>query len=237
MDRRRIAEILADIARRKTFAVIAGTISGILIILLAVSISTLIFRAYGWGLFVLTPFMVGLTTGYLVNRVDYLSFGETAGLVLLSAALGCFGLILFALEGLICLLLASPLAALLAILGGALGRRIAGKKRDWAEPFYCVALLPAMFAADAVSPPEAFLLTHESTVIAAPASRVWQVLTSDDPIREPPTLAGRLGLAYPLRAQLSGQHVGATRTGYFSTGQAHERVSEWETNHTLAFVV
>jgi general stress protein CsbA len=236
-DHRSIVRLLVDASRTKTFQVIVGTLAGVAIILLAVAISAFIFHAYGWGLFVLTPFVVGFTTGYLVNRHELQTAKATNGLVLLAAALGCLGLILFALEGLICLILAAPLGALLAITGGALGRRAARVGKDPAAPLYCIALLPLMFAADALSPPAAMMLTNQSVVIEAPASRVWQVLTSDEPIREPPTLVGRLGLAYPERAHLAGHHVGAIRTGYFSTGIARERVSQWRDNKLLGFEV
>lgn len=237
MTKKRIAALFAQATANEGFQVIAGTLAGLFIILPAVAISTLVLGAYGWGLFVLTPLVVGFTTGYLVNRRELQTKGTTYGLVLLSAALGCGGLILFALEGLICLILASPLAALLAIAGGSLGRRAAHAGKDPAAPFYCVALLPFMFAADALSPPEAMLLTNESIVISAPASRVWQALTSDDVIAEPPTLAGRFGLAYPERSHLSARQVGALRTGYFSTGMARERVIDWQENRLLAFMV
>jgi hypothetical protein len=201
-DRRRARELVSEFSRTNTFHVIAGTVAGVGIIVLAVSISALVFRAYGWGLFVLTPFVVGFTTGYLVNRRELQTMKTTNALVLLAAALGCFGLILFALEGLICLILASPLAALLAIAGGAFGRRAATLGKEPSGPLYCVALLPLMFAADAISPPDALMLTNESIVIDAPSFRVWQAITSDDRIREPPTLVGktwaRLPRARPL---------------------------------------
>ena len=220
-----------------TFQVVVGTLSGVAIILLAVAVSALIFRAYGWGLFVLTPFVVGLTTGFLVNRQELQSMKATNGLVLLSATLGCFGLILFALEGLICLILAAPLAAVLAIAGGALGRRAARIGKDPMGPVYCVALLPAMFAADALYPPAVTMMTNESILIEASAPQVWQTVTSDEPIREPATLVGRLGLAYPERAHFSGRGVGAIRTGYFSTGEAREKIIDWREGRLLGFMV
>lgn len=224
-------------SRNKTFQVIAGTTSGVFIILLAVAISALVFRAYGWGLFVLTPFVVGFTTGFIVNRHELQSMKATNALVLLSAALGCFGLILFALEGLICLILAAPLAAGVAIAGGALGRRAARIGKGPMGPVYCLALLPAMFAADAMYPPEVTMLTDESIVIRASAPEVWQAVVSDEPIREPATLAGRLGLAYPQAAHFSGESVGAIRTGYFSTGEAREQITDWQEDKLLGFVV
>lgn len=81
------------------------------------------------------------------------------------------------------------------------------------------------------------MLTDESIVINAPTSRVWQAVTSDDPILEPPTLLGKLGLAYPKRGHLDGMGVGAARSGYFSTGVAREKVTEWQKDRTLGFVV
>ena len=237
IDRRNLLELAAEFRRTNSFQVIAGTLAGVAIIVLAVFISALVFHAYGWGLFVLTPFVVGFTTGYLVNRRELQTTKTTNFLVLLAAALGCFGLILFALEGLICLILASPLAALLAIGGGSLGRRAARLGKEPRGPLYCLALLPLMFAADAISPPDALMLTDESIVIDAPASRVWLAVTSDEPIREPPTLAGRLGLAYPQRGRLAGTGKGAARSGYFSTGVAREVVTDWQKNRVLGFVV
>lgn len=236
-ERRSIGQRLAEASRTKTFQVLVGTSSGILIILLAVAVSTLVFRAYGWGLFVMTPFAVGLTTGFIVNRQELQSIRATNALVLLAAALGCFGLILFALEGVICLMLAAPLGALAAIAGGALGRRVARIGRDPMGPVYCVALLPAMFAVDALYPPAISMMTNESILIEASAPQVWQAVTSDEPIRERATLAGRLGLAYPERAHVSGSGVGAFRTGYFSTGVARERITDWKEARLLGFMV
>lgn len=229
--------MLAGASRTRSFQVVVGALSGVLIILLAVAVSAFVFRAYGWGLFVLTPFVVGFTTAFIANRQELQSMKATNGLVLLSAALGCFGLILFALEGLICLLLASPLAAVFAIAGGALGRRAARTRKDPMGPVYCVALLPAMFAVDAMYPPTITMMTNESILIEASASKVWQAVTSDQPIREPATLVGQLGLAYPERSHFSGTGVGAIRTGYFSTGEARERIIQWEEGRFLGFMV
>jgi hypothetical protein len=229
--------VLDQANRTRLGQVAAGTLIGVVIIIIAVAASTLVFGAYGWGLFVLTPFVVGFTTGFIVNRQELQSTKTTHGLVLLSAIIGCGGLILFALEGLICLILASPLAAGLAIAGGAVGRRSARIGKGPMGPVYCVALLPPMFALDAFSPSATTILTDESIVIEASARQVWRAVTSEEPIREPATLAGRLGLAYPKRAHFSGRGVGAIRTGYFSTGEAREQITHWTEGRLLAFTV
>jgi len=236
-ERQSITQLVAGAGRTKTFQVIVGTLSGVLIIVGAVAISALVFRAYGWGLFVLTPFVVGITTGFLVNRQELQSMRATNSLVLLAAALGCFGLIMFALEGLICLILASPLAAAVALAGGALGRRAARIGKGPIGPVYCIALLPAMFAVDALYPPAITMMTDESLLIDASAAQVWQAVTSDEPIHEPATVVGRMGLAYPQRSHFSGRGVGAIRTGYFSTGEAREQITDWKEGRLLSFMV
>jgi hypothetical protein len=55
-------------------------------------------------------------------------------------------------------------------------------------------------------------------------------------MRDPISIPFRLGMAYPLRGQLFGEGVGATRLGEFSTGTAVERVTEWVSVRKLAFV-
>lgn len=217
--------------------IIQGVLAGVAIIVLAVLISALSFGVYGWGLFVMTPFLVGITTGYLANRRHLLSGGRTAMIVLAAAALGTVALVLFALEGLVCILLASPLGAVVALVGGAAGRAIARAGQSRGRPLMSLALLPALFALDAAMPPSVPIETHEAIDIDAPPAAVWDALTSSVPIASEPGLIGMAGLAYPIRGHLLGAGVGAIRLGDFSTGTARERVTEWAPGHRLAFTV
>ena len=68
--------------------VIQGVLAGVAIIVLAVLVSAVTFGAYGWGLFVLTPLLVGMTTGYLANRRTVMSGRRTTLVVLAAAAFG-----------------------------------------------------------------------------------------------------------------------------------------------------
>ncbi|HEX8364669.1 MAG TPA: SRPBCC family protein [Allosphingosinicella sp.] len=216
---------------------VQGVLAGAAIIVFAVLVSAVTFGAYGWGLFVLTPFTMGLTTAYIANRRHPLPKGHTLPLVLGAAALGSFALILFALEGLFCILLAAPLGAAVAALGGALGRAaaLAGHRRG--RPFLAVGLLPAIFALEAAMPPEAVIRTAESIEIAAPAGQVWAALTSSEPIAAPPGWVGRAGLAYALGGRIVEPAVGGDREGRFSTGVAHERITAWQPGRRLAFAL
>ena len=214
-----------------------GLILGIAIIVFAVLLSAVTFGAYGWGLFVLTPFTVGVTTAYTVNRRVDVGLAETFRLVLAAAGLGSLALVLFALEGIMCILMAAPLGALAAMVGAGIGYSLARVGHSRGKPLLCVALLPAAFALEAAIPPALAFTTAQSIEIAAPPSAVWRALTSDAPIAASPGLVGRAGLAYPTGARIATAGVGGERIGLFSTGAARERITQWAPGRRLAFAV
>ena len=217
--------------------VVQGLCAGIGIVVLAVLVSAVTFGAYGWGLFVMTPFTVGLTTGYLVNRrVDQGGSG-TVGLVTAAAGLGSLALMVLALEGAVCILLAAPLALPVAWLGGVFGRDIATSARSRRGPLASVAVLPMIFMLEAAMPPEVPIVTARQIEIAAPPEAVWSALTDSEPIRVPAGLTAMAGLAYPISGRIEGEGADRTRTGTFSTGIAREKIIEWAPGRTLAFKV
>jgi len=217
--------------------VLQGVLAGVAIIVVAVLISALTLGAYGWGLFVATPFVVGMTTGYIVNRRTPQTGARTMGHALAAGALGGLALLMFALEGFMCIALVAPLGLVAAALGGAFGRAIAMFGHEGNRPLMSVAVLPALFALEASMPPATPIYTVESIDISAAPNAVWQAITSEAPIGLSPGLPGLAGLAYPVRSSLKGEGVGATRLGVFSTGTAVERVTEWKPGRVLAFTV
>lgn len=220
-------------------AVLQAILSGIGLMVFAVAVSTLLFGAYGFGLFVLSPLLIGVATGFLVNRqAEPRTAGATAGWVFAATFFGCVMLIAFGLEGGICMVMASPILALPAMAGGLVGRQLVIARRAKARPVaMSLALLPIAFAVDAVAPSETTLTTHETIEIQAPPQAVWAALVDMGEIQPEPILPFRLGLAYPVRAAWRGTGVGAERIGVFSTGVARERVTAWEPGRRLAFDV
>jgi len=216
---------------------VQGALAGMAIIVAAVLVSALTFGAYGWGLFVLTPFTTGMTTAYIANRQVAIGGKRTMQLVLGAAALGCAALLALALEGLVCVLLIAPLGALMAMAGGAVGLGFAGIGHQRGKPLLTVALLPAVFVLEAAMPPFAAIQSQDSVIVAARPIIVWRALTSDAPIVEPPGLVGRAGLAYALGGRILSPGVGGDRLGYFSTGVARERITQWTPGRRLAFAV
>ena len=215
-----------------------GFIIGAGLCVAAVAFSTLVLHTYGYALFLAAPLVIGVTVGYVVNRRAEVTAGRTTQLVLSSLAMGSIALLGFALEGFICLLFAAPLIAAFGWLGGLAGREMAraGRKgRDSA--MMSIALLPLLMLGERAMPPKAEFESVESIEIAAPPAAVWDSIVHMGPIPDAPAPPFRWGLAYPMRGRIVGGGVGAVREGVFSTGVAYERVTVWEPDHRLFFVV
>jgi uncharacterized membrane protein YhaH (DUF805 family) len=220
--------------RTAAVAVLAGT--GLCV--LAVAIGALGFGSYQVAMFLSAPFIIGVAAGYLANRDSDRGLAGTTRIVGAATVLGSLALIGFALEGAICVLMAAPLTFLIAWLGGLVGLGIArSARRSAVNAFAGFLLLPLAFAADSFDPQRATFELESSVEIDAPAADVWSAVIHMDTIEESPPWLFRLGVAYPVRGETLGEGVGTTRHGVFSTGIAIERVTVWERDRQIAFVV
>jgi uncharacterized membrane protein YhaH (DUF805 family) len=227
-----------DIGGGEWAAAAQGVLAGIGLIVLAVAVGALVFGSYGYAMFLVSPFIIGATTAYLANRTRDVGGSRTLQLTFIALMLGGIALIVSALEGIVCLVLASPLAIGLALLGGLLGRGIAVySRRSSQQAALGLALIPLMFAAESALPPAVHFETQSTIEINAAPDAVWAALVHTDLADAPVPLLFRLGVAYPLRGEMLGEGVGAIRRGVFSTGTADERVTEWAPGHKLAFVM
>lgn len=216
-----------------------GLLAGVILTLVLAVISTLLLHVYGFGLFVASPFFIGCATAYIGNRRTAISERNTTRLVFGACFLGGIGLMAFALEGLVCLAMATPLIILMAWLGGLAGRAIATKGAGGApgSTAMSVAVLPLLFAVDLIAPPMASFDNVQSIEVAATDQQVWDAIVHMGPIPDPPIAPFRWGLAYPMSGTIRGSGVGAIREGVFSTGVAYERVTAWEPGRRLEFIV
>ncbi len=192
----------------------------------------------GLVLFAGTPLGMGVITGYTYNRGAARGTGETILLALGSLIVaGCVFLML-AMEGLLCVSMALPLAAPLAIFGAVLGRSVAVGPPTSVSPV--VMLLIVMPLVAWVEPALREERTHRVTssiVIDAPPQAVWSHVVSFEPLPPPRELWFRLGIAYPTHARIDGSGVGATRYCEFSTGAFVEPITLWDEPRKLAFDV
>jgi hypothetical protein len=200
-----------------------------------------LFSSYGWVLFLGLPILVSFISALIYRRTGISSWGSSYGISLLSI-LFLGGLILiFAIDGLICLLMALPLAAILALIGSSLGYLL-GKRLSAglssALPTLLVAAFPFLVAFEShQSPqPELHAVTTRITIVA-PIRKVWDEVIAFDRIMAPPKGIFRFGIAYPIEARIDGESVGAIRHCVFSTGPFIEPITIWDAPHTLGFDV
>ena len=207
-----------------------------------VVLATMVLKDYGWGLFIGMPFCMGLAAVVLYGLARPQGFGACMAVCFLATTLAGMGMIVFALEGTICLLMAAPIGYFLAFLGGLVGYAI--QMRPWSvehNPLVLLLLavtLPALMAAEAVTQEEPDLLEVSSAVeIDAPPEVVWRNVISFPELPEPDDWVFHTGVAYPVRAEITGRGPGAERHCVFSTGAFVEPIDAWDEPRRLAFRV
>jgi hypothetical protein len=203
-----------------------------------VLVATGLLGVYGATLFVLTPFALGSITAWLFNREHARPLAETIRVALLGLVIGCGAMLLFAVEGVVCIAMALPLAVPITILGAIVGRAIALQRGPRPATAVLVLLLaPGLPLADLprAEPPLREVCT--TAIVNAPPEVVWRHVVTFSELDEPPRWFFRLGLAYPQRATIVGTGVGAVRRCEFSTGPFVEPITAWDAPTRLAFDV
>src|SRR5438445_10223871 len=205
-------------------------------------LGTEVLQSYGWGLFVALPFCLGLFSVLVYSYHEPRSFGSCMSVALGPIALLGGVLILVAIEGLICILMAAPFALGLAALGGMLGYAIqAGYWLNKGTPaMLSIVLLfaPAFQGVERwVKLPAETFEVRTAIEVNAPPEKVWNQVVAFAEIPPPKELLFRAGIAYPIRAEISGHGVGAVRHCIFSTGPFAEPIEVWDEPRLLKFGV
>jgi hypothetical protein len=197
-------------------------------------IMTKVFERYGLVLFVGLPFFIGYASA-TVHAWRYPRSAPQTLLVAFTSLLFVGGALLaVAWEGVICLLMAAPIAATLTLLGALVGYAVQRNGRHAVAS--CVPLVvPLLMLIEPAVPPLTAVRT--SIEIDAPAADVWNNVVAFSEITDAPEWFFRTGIAYPLRARMKGTGAGAIRYCIFTTGAFVEPIEVWDAPHRLAFRV
>jgi uncharacterized membrane protein YhaH (DUF805 family) len=220
------------------FAILVTALVGLVFTLF----STQALRMYGMGLFVAAPFCLGMFAVLVYSYHEPRSFVSCLAVSLTPLAILGVVLLVVAIEGLICILMAAPFAVGLAALGGTLGYSIqAGYWRAKEAPaMLSIVLLftPSFIGVErlANAQPETFVV-KSAIEVNAPPEAVWKEVVAFAEIPPPKELIFRAGIAYPIRAEISGHGAGAVRHCVFSTGAFVEPIEIWDEPRLLRFGV
>jgi uncharacterized membrane protein YhaH (DUF805 family) len=230
------------IPRSKMGAGFAAILVTVAVGLVFAVFSTQVLKTYGAGLFVAAPFCLGLFAVLVYSYHEPRSAGSCMAVSLVPIAMLGAVLLVVAIEGLICILMAAPFAVGLAGLGGALGYAIqAGywKARQAPAVLSMVLLFAPGFSGVEHAmkvQPTIFVVKSAIEVNARPGA-VWKEVVSFSEIAPPKELIFRAGIAYPIRAEMIGSGAGAVRHCVFSTGQFVEPIYVWDAPRLLQFGV
>lgn len=213
-----------------------GVAASIGITLVSVGVGVYLRRAYSAGLFLGVPFTIGYISAYIyVRRVPQARGGQfTVGLA--SVLVACGAMIVFALEGLACTLMALPAALIIALPGALLGSAMARRIEPAAGAGMAALLAPLLVALE----PRAAPVPHDVVTVVeidAPPAIVWPHVVTFPDLAPPDEWWFRLGVAGPTRARIEGSGVGAVRYCDFTTGSFVEPVTAWEEGRRLAFAI
>jgi hypothetical protein len=197
--------------------------------------------AYGTVLFFVTPCAMGATAAVLYNRPQRRRLRPTLTVALLGTAFTGLAILVFAVEGIVCLAMAFPIAAALACIGAALAWSILGGESAPSSrsiaPGAFLLLVPGAAVGEAATVSPSLHEVETVIEIDAPPDVVWQNVIGFSELAPPPEWFFQLGIAYPVRARIDGAGVGAVRRCEFSTGPFVEPITRWEPGHRLSFDV
>ena len=190
-----------------------------------------------WPSFFLIPFLVGMMAAWFwrgLNRTLGWTFLDALWVTL--AGLAAAAVVLR--EGIVCLVIVSPILYVFIFCGVLLGRL-------WFRPNYSrlqltiFPLLVLITVADSLYHSEQTAVLTDRILIQAPPAKVWpHVLAFPEIPDRPDYWIFRLGLPYPTMTTNGGNFVGADRQCIFSNGVVmKERVAEFVPNEKLTFDV
>jgi len=182
---------------------------------------------------VLTPLALGGVTAHFtpasasVGSRIFLAPAATVLLFLVTA-------MLFQLEGLICVLMISPLFMLVSWIGAALYVVFTKNRSDKGKTYALAAF--ALFTT-----PTELRRVENAVVIEAPAAVVWQQIIRVRPIAAQdlgPSVVDKIGFPRPVEATLTHEGVGGVRHATFERGvEFIETVDLWEPQRRLSFSI
>jgi hypothetical protein len=195
-----------------------GLLIGIGIAVLAVAVGALVYKTYGFMLFVSTPFLVGFAVAFERGRRDPEGrFSDAALATTKALTLGGLALLVFALEGFICILMAAPLAWAAGVIGATFGHGAARLRRG-PPTLTSLAALPLLLIGQQAMAPSIVFSDTRSVEVAAPPKTVWRAVIRMERIKETPAAPFRLGVTYQLSPypNMTTPHV----DGYFRSVDA-----------------
>ncbi len=227
----------ADSKRRKWEAVgYTALVSWLLTVLIIYGVGS-----YGVALFLLLPSCIGAFATVLYGYKNTITRKKATSIALLALGIYTLGLLAFAIEGIICVVMAAPIALLLTWLGCLAGYTLIENTSENPNSVLTtlilfIGLIPTMAFVEKDSAPALTSVTTTIEINASPET-VWKNVVEFPELTPPTELIFKSGIAYPTSAKIIGSGVGAIRYCNFTTGRFVEPITVWDEPRRLQFSV
>ena len=228
---------LTEISKQKLLSIALPCLLGWTFTYLA----TNIFRDYAYGLFVWLPLVLGATSTLILAYKNPTARKVLRNNAYLTLLIFCVGLLFFAWEGVICLLMAAPIGFVFTYFGFLIGYSLSKSKMSNSTPTAIILLMlsvPSLMAfEDNIKIADDLRSVTTSIEINASPETVWKNVVAFPQLKDPTEFIFKTGIAYPIYATINGQGVGAVRHCNFSTGSFVEPITIWDAPRLLKFSV
>lgn len=228
-------KILTEDINKRKWTAIAITIitSGLLTLLGIYGI-----EEYGIALFILTPFYIGFTSTALLGYKKTITKKQAITISFVTLGIFACSLLLFAIEGLICIAMAAPFALFLTWLGAIACFSLLNQKPENAPKimFLLLGIIPGTAKIESNFPPQLSSVVTSVDIDAKPYI-IWKNVVAFPQLKEPTEFLFKTGIAYPINAEIKGEGVGAVRHCNFTTGSFVEPITVWNEPKLLQFIV
>ncbi len=218
---------------------IAITTTLLITILLGI-FSVKVLGDYGGLVFLFIPFLIGFLPVFMVGYHKVLD--KTAAFRIGFATMGfsILALLILALEGIICIIMAIPIIVPLVFWGSFTAYKV-HKNRQHPNPANYLILLflssISLTSFEYIYKEPTIIPVSTSVKIDAPIETVWNNVVTFNKIDEPTDWIFKTGVSYPTDATIKGEGVGAIRYCNFTTGSFVEPITTWNEPNLLQFDV
>lgn len=197
------------------------------------------FGDYGWTVFTFIPLLIGFLPPFLIGKVKSISRNASYSVSFLTFGIASFCLLVFALEGLICVVMSLPIMLPIVWLGSYIGYKINSKKKLNTSSILLVLVFSsvAFMGLDTVNTHNNLIAVKTKIIVNAPIETVWNNVVTFNKIEEPTDWIFKTGVSYPTDATIVGKGVDAIRYCNFTTGSFVEPITTWEEPTLLQFDV
>jgi hypothetical protein len=192
------------------------------------------------GTFVFSEFIIIPTLMGIISAWFWRDINMTGRTLAWSSSINGIYAVLFSTvflqEGVICLIIVSPLLFGFIIAGTSIGRMMF-KRKNKNLNVSIIGLLSLIFITDSLSPHQYENMVSDSIIINATPDKVWKNVVAFEPIKQKPGFwLFRIGMPSPMATTVTGYYKGAGRKCIFSNGYVFgEKIVAYEPGKDLTF--